>query len=127
MCEELSDKDKKEINEILESLLKNSNSVHFAYPVDIDGLNLKDYFEIIKTPMDISTVRQKIEKGGYNTPDKVLDDIQLIWDNCKTYNMEGYPIYTAAVRMEKLADKLIKKSYKDYIKKSFMKTQNFEM
>ena len=32
-----------------------------------------------------------------------MDDIQLIWDNCKTYNMVGSEIYKQAEFMEKCA------------------------
>jgi hypothetical protein len=127
MTDGLSDRDKKQLHDILDNLLASTHAADFAYPVDIEGLGLKDYLEIIKTPMDISTVRTMIEEGRYSDPHEALDDIQLIWDNCKTYNMEGYPIYTSAIRMEKLADKLIKRAYKDYIKKSFMKTQQIEL
>jgi E1A/CREB-binding protein len=118
---ELSEKDIKELNDLLDTLLKEPSSIYFAYPVDVEGLGLKDYLELIKKPMDISTVRHNIESGVYKHPYEALDDIQLIWDNCKRYNMEGYDIYNAAVRMEKLNDKIVKRIFKNYKKISFMK------
>ena len=36
--------------------------------------------------MDLGTVRKKLMNNKYETIEAVLDDIQLIWDNCKTYN-----------------------------------------
>jgi hypothetical protein len=39
--------------------------------------------------MDLGTVRNKLLAGHYSNHQLVLDDIQLIWDNCKTYNQEG--------------------------------------
>ncbi len=39
--------------------------------------------------MDLSTVNNKLKDEKYNSVEEVLDDIQLIWDNCKTYNQHG--------------------------------------
>lgn len=39
--------------------------------------------------MDLGTVMVKIREDRYETVEAVLDDIQLIWDNCKTYNPQG--------------------------------------
>lgn len=50
------------------------------------ALNLLDYEEVVKNPMDLGTVRKKFNDGRYIYAEEVLDDIQLIWDNCKLYN-----------------------------------------
>lgn len=50
------------------------------------GLGLLDYCFLIKNPMDLGTVNQKLKDDRYETVEDVFDDIQLIWDNCKTYN-----------------------------------------
>jgi hypothetical protein len=39
--------------------------------------------------MDISTVKKKLGNVEYTSLQEVLDDIQLIWNNCKRYNIEG--------------------------------------
>jgi Transcription factor involved in chromatin remodeling, contains bromodomain len=57
------------------------------------GLGLADYFDIIKNPMDLGTVRKNLKANKYKYVEEVLADIQLIWDNCKTYNAEGSVIY----------------------------------
>ncbi len=55
----------------------------------IIGMGLTDYGFIIKHPMDLSTVSRKLREEKYNFVEEVLDDIQLIWDNCKAYNQSG--------------------------------------
>lgn len=55
----------------------------------IAGMGLLDYCFIIKDPMDLGTVSNKLRDESYKTVEQVLDDIQLIWDNCKTYNPQG--------------------------------------
>jgi E1A/CREB-binding protein len=37
----------------------------FRTPVDPNALGIPDYFEIIKTPMDMSSIRRKLETGVY--------------------------------------------------------------
>lgn len=48
-----------------------------------------DYPEIIKTPMDLGTVRQRLQEGAYNTMVECAEDVRLIWSNCVTYNCDG--------------------------------------
>lgn len=57
--------------------------------------------------MDLSTVRENFKDDGYVTVEECMDDIQLIWDNCKLYNMETSKIYKMAVRMEEYQKKLV--------------------
>jgi hypothetical protein len=39
--------------------------------------------------MDLGTVQNKLNNADYLFIEDVIDDIQLIWDNCKTYNLPG--------------------------------------
>lgn len=39
--------------------------------------------------MDLTTVNSKLNDGQYLYVEDMIDDIQLIWDNCKTYNLAG--------------------------------------
>ena len=50
---------------------------------------LLDYPTIVKTPMDLGTVQTKLNNGQYLYVEDMIDDIQLIWDNCKLYNSPG--------------------------------------
>jgi bromodomain-containing factor 1 len=73
-------------------------------------LGLLDYPDIVKRPMDFSTIKKALLKGGkYVTFEDVFNDVQLIWDNCKTYNMAGSEIYKLAEYMEKLSKRTIQK------------------
>lgn len=36
--------------------------------------------------MDLGTVSDKLKGEAYHFIEEILDDIQLIWDNCKCYN-----------------------------------------
>ena len=54
-------------DEIIHTLMQMPDSVDFREPVDWRGLGLDDYPRVIAKPMDLGTVKQKIEFHGYNT------------------------------------------------------------
>ena len=39
--------------------------------------------------MDLGTVKKYIKANKYKYLEEILNDLQLIWDNCKLYNTEG--------------------------------------
>ena len=73
---------------LLNNLWKHSNAWIFHEPVDPVKLNIQDYFDIIKQPMDLSTVKHKLKNNEYLKLADFLYDVQLIFDNCLLYNKE---------------------------------------
>ena len=47
---------------------------------------MDDYFQVIKTPMDLSTIMTRINAHHYNSCAHYLKDIDLITNNCLEYN-----------------------------------------
>ena len=62
---------------ILNTLKQNDNSQPFLFPVD--RLMFKDYFDLIKFPMDILTVENKLSNHEYQNECEVLKDLNQIW------------------------------------------------
>ena len=46
--------------------------------------------------MDLGTIKKKLINNKYETVEGVIDDIQLIWDNCKVYNEVSSWIHSIA-------------------------------
>ncbi|XP_076883886.1 uncharacterized protein LOC143532845 [Bidens hawaiensis] len=62
----------------------------FNRPVDPVALDIPDYFDIIKTPMDFGTIRDNLENGvKYKNSADVFKDVENIWHNCVVYNKKG--------------------------------------
>ncbi|XP_029361077.1 ATPase family AAA domain-containing protein 2 isoform X2 [Echeneis naucrates] len=61
----------------------------FTKPVDLD--EVPDYAEVIKKPMDLSTVLSKIDLHRYGTVKEFLEDVDLIWQNALEYNPDRDP------------------------------------
>ncbi|KAK9820597.1 hypothetical protein WJX72_012140 [[Myrmecia] bisecta] len=91
-------------------LLRQQNAHLFAKPVDAVALKCPDYYTVIKHPMDLGTVNERLGSRKipriYSTIYEFRDDMRQIWTNCRLYNQVG-----SAVRMmgETLSDNWEKK------------------
>ena len=48
------------------------------------------YHQIITKPMDLGTVKKKIDTLEYRSRKECLDDIQLVWENAMKFNAKGH-------------------------------------
>lgn len=71
----------------------------FLQPVNRDEVT--DYYDVIKEPMDLSTMEEKHEADLYPTPEDFIKDAKLIYDNCRKYNNETTPYAKSANKLEK--------------------------
>eukprot|EP00903_Cladosiphon_okamuranus_P008922 g8540.t1 len=92
------------MEKLIDSLLGSVDAEAFRDPVDWRGLGLHDYPHIIKRPMDLGTVKLRLERGAYPTAEACAADVRLIWENCRTYNTGGVPR-----NLHKAADALSKR------------------
>lgn len=84
---------------VLKEIMKMKEARAFLLPVDKlwNPDAIPDYFEIIKQPMDLGTVRQKLESGEYGTdPEAFRRDVRLVWSNAMTYNPPDSEYYNIA-------------------------------
>ncbi|KAH0569630.1 Bromodomain-containing protein [Spironucleus salmonicida] len=58
----------------------------FADPVDYVALSLTDYLDVVKRPMDLSTLRNCLVYNEYSNIQEFLSDSILVWQNCRAYN-----------------------------------------
>ncbi|KAG8046395.1 hypothetical protein GUJ93_ZPchr0008g12885 [Zizania palustris] len=76
----------KQCRNLLNKLVSHHWSGPFLAPVDAVKLNIPDYFNIIKQPMDFGTIRTKLNGGKYSTPWDFAADVKLTFENAMTYN-----------------------------------------
>lgn len=72
----------------------------FLTPVDPVALNIPDYLSLIKKPMDLSTVRRKLENGQYENAKEFSEDMKLIFANARKYNPPEHAIHIQAIQLE---------------------------
>lgn len=56
-------------------------------------LFFQDYFDIVKNPMDLSTIKRKLDTGQYQEPWQYVDDIWLMFNNAWLYNRKTSRVY----------------------------------
>lgn len=96
---------------IIYEILENPYSEAFKEPVNYKELGLVDYPKIVKRPMNLNKIMKNLHKSQYTTVRQCLDDIQLVWDNCKLYNVEDSDIYKLAVSLEEETRALVKEYF----------------
>ena len=58
---------------------------------------MQDYYDIVKNPMDLSTMMTKIDLHRYQTVTQFIQDIDLIASNALEYNPDKDPSGTKPV------------------------------
>lgn len=71
----------------------------FKEPVDAEKLGLTDYHKIISRPMDLGTVKTRVEGGYYTHPDDLAADIRLVFENARTFNPPTSDVHIMAATL----------------------------
>ncbi|XP_053249526.1 E3 ubiquitin-protein ligase TRIM33 isoform X3 [Podarcis raffonei] len=82
----LSPVDQRKCERLLLYLYCHELSIEFQEPVPA---SIPNYYKIIKKPMDLSTVKKKLQKKHsqhYQTPEDFVADVRLIFKNCERFN-----------------------------------------
>jgi len=94
---------------IIKTMERQPNSIPFLKPVDPVALNIPDYFNVIKHPMDFSTILKKLKKGEYPSMNEYVDDVDLVFKNCMTYNPPNNPVHKMGQEMKTFFIEQLKK------------------
>lgn len=82
--------------------------VVFAEPVSDD--DAPDYSDIVKNPIDLSTMNSKLETGVYGDgsegASKLYSDFLLMFDNCRLYNEDDGEVTEEAARIMALVPEM---------------------
>nr|CAB3226160.1 bromodomain-containing protein 3 [Phallusia mammillata] len=83
--------------------LQSKKHASFAWPfykrVDAESLGLHDYYDMIKHPMDLGTMRKKMDNREYATPDEFAYDMRVIVTNCYKYNPPDHDVVAMAKKL----------------------------
>lgn len=87
---------------LVKTIRTHKDSVPFHEPVNTDLV--RDYKLIVKNPMDLSKISQKLADRVYETYDQFAADMRLIFSNCLLYNRRDTPYAQAALAIEQVFD-----------------------
>uniref|UniRef100_A0A8C6KFJ1 histone acetyltransferase n=1 Tax=Nothobranchius furzeri TaxID=105023 RepID=A0A8C6KFJ1_NOTFU len=84
----------------LEALYRQDpESLPFRQPVDPMLLGIPDYFDIVKIPIDLSTIKRKLDTGQYQEPWQYVDDVWLMFNNAWLYNRKTSRVYKYCTKL----------------------------
>eukprot|EP00468_Gymnochlora_sp_CCMP2014_P013662 CAMPEP_0167748956 /NCGR_PEP_ID=MMETSP0110_2-20121227/5127_1 /TAXON_ID=629695 /ORGANISM="Gymnochlora sp., Strain CCMP2014" /LENGTH=777 /DNA_ID=CAMNT_0007634031 /DNA_START=8 /DNA_END=2341 /DNA_ORIENTATION=+ len=104
---------------ILSNLRRHNAAKPFLQPIEPEASFAAEYKKIIKEPMDLTTVSERLGRAGsgdppkYTNPSELFHDLQLIWENAKKFNPREDFVYKQAEQIEEVAKRMWANSHID--------------
>jgi len=104
--------DVKKVRTFLTKLSNFDSDGVFGNPVDPIAQGCPNYPEVVKNPMDLSTIKKKLSKNKYKSKEEVLQDVKLMIDNSLFFNkIESCPVRSHTLKMEEYYKKQYRKEF----------------
>lgn len=91
---------------ILDQLVAKDTMEIFLEPVDVN--EVPDYAAVIKNPIDLGTMREKLKAGQYESIDSLESDFNLMINNCLLYNDKETIFYKVGLKMREQGTMIFK-------------------
>ncbi|KAM0850349.1 hypothetical protein ACQ4PT_053147 [Festuca glaucescens] len=101
---------------ILGKLMAHPGGWLFHQPVDPVLFGIPDYFDVIRNPMDLGTVKKKLTNKSYFSTDGFAADVRLTFSNAMKYNPPGNQVHSVAEQLNIMFDsewKLYERKWRD--------------
>ncbi|XP_053944104.1 transcription intermediary factor 1-alpha [Cuculus canorus] len=104
--------DRRKCERLLLYLYCHEMSLAFQDPVPP---TVPDYYKIIKKPMDLSTIKKRLEvtNSFYTKPEDFVADFRLIFQNCAEFNEPDSEVADAGMKLEAYFEELLANLYPD--------------
>lgn len=92
---------------VLKELLRKAHEGYafpFYHPVDPVALNIPEYFKVIKRPMDLHTIGEKLKMNAYENANEFEEDMRLMFNNCYKFNPVGQAVHQMGRQLEQVFD-----------------------
>ncbi|XP_062528580.1 uncharacterized protein LOC101745407 isoform X8 [Bombyx mori] len=72
-----------------------------AWPflLPVNNKQFPQYKKVIKCPMDLSTIKKKLQDSSYKCKEEFASDVRLIFSNCEVFNEDYSPVGRAGHNM----------------------------
>ena len=87
---------------LLKPVRAHADSHYFMQPVNYELLGIPDYPKIVKNPMDLGTIDDKLSKGEYLSVDAFVADVRLVFYNCRIYNPSNTAVGIAGANVSRV-------------------------
>lgn len=97
---------------LVKRLINHEHGWVFKDAVDPVELGIPDYFDIIKNPMDLTLVANKLEEGAYKDVASFERDTKLVFENAIQFNGEDSAVGVMALELLEIFDADLKSTMK---------------
>lgn len=89
-------------------VLKADTKYSAPFLTQVNILDAPEYYHVIKHPMDLGTMTEKLGRLEYTSGQDFVDDLDLIWANCLKYNSNpDHPLRPLASAMREKIENLV--------------------
>ena len=97
---EMGDSWKEQCGKLLRKLMRNDPLARpFNKPVD--PTLFPDYYTIVTDPIDLGTIKGRLESGEYADRDEFAAEVRRVWDNCYRYAAAGTDVHRMATELSR--------------------------
>ncbi|CAD7006089.1 nucleosome-remodeling factor subunit NURF301 [Ceratitis capitata] len=87
-----------ELKKLIKQIQAHKSAWPFMEPVDPE--EAPDYYKVIKEPMDLQKIENKLDTNVYTKLSEFIGDMTKIFDNCRYYNPKDSSFYKCAETLE---------------------------
>lgn len=80
----------------------------FLEPVDSMLLKIPHYYKLVRNPMDLATIRNRINFLWYRSASECIADIRQMFNNCYYFNAPTDKVYQSGKRLEEVLNEKLK-------------------
>lgn len=91
---------RKQCNDVMDKIYARPISKIFLYPVDPVQDNCPNYFEVVKNPMDLGTIRKNLRGNKYKSIEEWKRDMELVWSNSILFHKETSTVGLMALELQ---------------------------
>ena len=95
--------------EIMDNVMRRPCAALFLEPVDPDRDGAPNYYSVVKKPVDLGTIRKKLQNDEYQSVAAWNREMSLVWGNAEKFN--GKESYLSMIALE------IKKNFEKEFRK----------
>uniref|UniRef100_A0A0N5A2K7 Histone acetyltransferase n=1 Tax=Parastrongyloides trichosuri TaxID=131310 RepID=A0A0N5A2K7_PARTI len=93
--------------------LKNNKNIVWPFENPVTEEEVPGYSSFVHNPIDLSTIKTKLDKNNYSHEFQFVADIKRMFDNCYKYNGIESPYYAMAFLLNKKYNTLQEKYFPD--------------
>lgn len=98
-----------QLADVLQRLMDHPITKPFHYPVPTGEDAPANYFEIIKNPIDLGTIKERLQQNKYQTFDDFYADVDLVWKNAELYNEPETAVYFISTESRRVFNAICRK------------------